>query len=141
MTLKEIESRRAEYLIFLEKWILKKDAGFRKIAETEVAKQSKPIRTAGGKNEAMSASVSWWWGDAIWCGDAHTEALEEFLGISFTDDYALMDECGQFSEETFNEVIKRVLPEVYWRHIGLETGDEPTTDEQRAWVEAALEGE
>lgn len=131
-------ARRDEYITWLEPRIKTADEKFRKLAMTEVARYNKPLRTAEGRNQARQMTREWMWGDAIWCGDIHLEHFADFIGtedLSDDDFQSLIEEIPDFLEETWNIVFKKLCPDMYWRHIAPDAGDEPTNDMERYWME------
>lgn len=143
LTEEKVRAHEAEYLEWLPAWIKKKDEWYR--ASAKLTGKVEPIRKAGGKNDKKHATYLWFWGDGIWCGDLHVLAFEEFMGRLFDKEkdegglgFDFMDELAEFLEKSFNQTLKRVLPEIYWRELSGELDDKPTNDQERAWRESKV---
>ena len=119
-TLAEMKQQEAEFREFTRKWIEEQDKHYREMEQTEIAKKNQPIRHPKGKTHNR-ADRRYFWGDALFCQDLHSEPFELFFlkedeDISeVADDQGTDSENGQIWEwftNIFNEEFVKVCPDI-----------------------------
>lgn len=104
-----MKAREKEFREATKRWILNRDAGYKRNAQTEFAKKNKPIRHPKGK-EYDQATYEYFWEDGLFCGTDGTDPLEEFFEISLLEIGEIGGEVETWGATIFNECFREVMP-------------------------------
>lgn len=111
---KNYHPRRAEYVEWLKKWILKEHEGFLKRAK--LLEGQKKLR-----RKDVQGELDWLWSDLIWCGDVTVGTCpEEFFGLDYPGLYDAEDKEQKYAmysqhlseefNEDFDKAFRAVMP-------------------------------
>jgi hypothetical protein len=137
--LKRVKKERAQILEHAKAYVLKRDKDFRK--HSGYTKKVKPIRHPNGRTY-KGANYSYYWDDAIWCGDIHLENMLLYFGIPDDGDKSVdfLDDTDavQAYIDVWNKALKEALPQVYWCVLSGDLDDKPTNPQEEIWQKIAF---